>query len=150
MKIDIITILVVMCCCSCSSSSSSAAVFFAGLIPRTGPHFMKVSGLNDFKGMSSFFLDVVKKRVKPLKTNQEKKIELEKIRESNPNEVATICAIAKKFMDSGTKPPYDKPVKLVTIGGMKKPLALATDMLEPVGLKVDDIGISRYFCDIKM
>jgi hypothetical protein len=146
MKIDLITILVVMCCCSCSSSSSSAAVFFTGLIPRTGPHFMKVTGLNDLKGQGSFLLDVVKKRVEPLKTENEKKIELEKIRESNPNEVATFCATAKKVRDGRTKPPYNQPGGIVTIGGMKNPVVVAAEGL-PTGLVLSDIEFpAKIFC----
>jgi len=145
MKIDGWTILVVMCCCSCSSSSSSVAAFFTGLIPRTGPHFLKVSRWNDVIGKRSFLLDLIK-RIEPFKTEKEKKVEIDKIRESNPNEAETFCAAAEKVGKYRTTPPYDQPGDILTIGGMKKPLAVALERIQP-GIKRDDIEIpTRILC----
>jgi hypothetical protein len=61
MKLKFSTILLMMCCCSCCSSSSSAAAFFAGLIPRTGPHFRKVSGVDDLTKQKPFIDDFYQK-----------------------------------------------------------------------------------------
>lgn len=42
------TILLLCCCCMMSSSSASGA-FLAGLIPGTGPHFLRSTGLKKIK-----------------------------------------------------------------------------------------------------
>jgi hypothetical protein len=147
MKLKLSTILLMMCCCSCCSSSSSAAAFFAGLIPRTGPHFLKVSGLGEFKNHSPFLNDVVKKRTDALKTSKEREIELDKISKSNPNDVKAFCATAEKSRATRTTPPYNQPGDILTIGGMKRPAAVVQKALESIGLPMTLIEYSaRELC----
>jgi len=147
MKLKFSTILLMMCCCSCCSSSSSAAAFFAGPIPRTGPHFLQVTGLGEFKNHSPFLKDVVKKRTNALKTNKERELEMDKISKSNPNDVKAFCATAVKFRSTSTTPPYNQPGDILTIGGMKRPQAVAQKTLESIGLPMPLIGYSaRELC----
>ena len=147
MKLKLSTILLMMCCCSCCSSSSSAAAFFSGLIPRTGPHFLKVSGIGEFKNHSPFLKDVVKKRTDALKTSKERELELDKINKSNPNDVKAFCATAKKIRATRTTPPYNQPGDILTIGGMKRPSAVAQKALESIGLPMTLIEYSaRELC----
>lgn len=126
-------IVLAMCVLSCCSSSSSAAAFFSGLIPRTGPHFLKVTGLGEFKNHTPFLNDVVKKRTYALKTSKERELELDKITKSNPNDVKAFCATADKIRNSRTTPPYNQPGDILTIGGMKRPAAVAQKTLESSG-----------------
>jgi uncharacterized membrane protein len=136
-----------MCVLSCCSSSSSAAAFFAGLFPRTGPHFLKVSGISDLGNHSPFLRDVVKKRTDALKTSKERELELDKITKSNPNDVKAFCATADKIRTSRTTPPYNQPGDILTIGGMKRPAAVAQKALESIGLPMTLIEYSaRELC----
>jgi hypothetical protein len=147
MKLKLGTILLMMFCCSCCSSSSSAAAFFAGLIPRTGPHFLKVTGLGEFKNHSPFLKDVVKKRTDALKTNKERELEMDKISKSNPNDVKAFCATADKFRAARTTPPYNQPGDILTIGGMKRPQAVGQRALESFSLPMTLIEYSaRELC----
>jgi hypothetical protein len=147
MKLKLGTILLMMFCCSCCSSSSSAAAFFSGLIPRTGPHFLKVSGINDFEKHSLFLNDVVKKRTDALKTSKERELEMDKIIKSNPNDVKAFCATADKFKAIRTTPPYDQPGDILTIGGMKKAAVVGQNALESAGVPMTLIGYSaRELC----
>ena len=147
MKLKLGTILLMMCCCSCCSSSSSAAAFFAGLIPRTGPHFLKVSGIGEFKNHSPFLKDVVKKRTDALKTSKERELEMDKISKSNPNDVKAFCATAKKLRAVRTTPPYNQPGDILTIGGMKNPETVGQRALESFSLPLTLIGYSaRELC----
>lgn len=140
-------ILLAVCILSCCSSSSSAAAFFAGLIPRTGPHFLKVTGLGEFKNHSPFLKDVVKKRTDALKTSKERELELDKITKSNPNDVKAFCVSAEKIRTSRTTPPYNQPGDILTIGGMKRPMAVAQKALESIGLPMPLIEYSaRELC----
>lgn len=140
-------ILLAVCILSCCSSSSSAAAFFTGLIPRTGPHFLKVTGLGEFKNHSPFLKDVVKKRTDALKTSKERELELDKITKSNPNDVKAFCASAEKIRTSRTTPPYNQPGDILTIGGMKRPAAVAQKALESIGLPMPLIEYSaRELC----
>ena len=147
MKLKLGTILLMMCCCSCCSSSSSAAAFFAGLFPRTGPHFLKVSGIGEFKNHSPFLKDVVKKRTDALKTSKERELEMDKISKSNPNDVKAFCATAEKFRAVRTTPPYNQPGDILTISGMKKPETVGQRALESFSLPMTLIGYSaRELC----
>ena len=140
-------ILLAVCVLSCCSSSSSAAAFFAGLIPRTGPHFLKVSGINDFEKHSLFLNDVVKKRTDALKTSKERELEMDKIIKSNPNDVKAFCATAEKFRAVRTTPPYNQPGDILTISGMKKPETVGQRALESFSLPMTLIGYSaRELC----
>ena len=140
-------IVLAMCVLSCCSSSSSAAAFFAGLIPRTGPHFLKVSGIGEFKNHSPFLRDVVKKRTDALKTSKERELEMDKISKSNPNDVKAFCATAEKLRASRTTPPYNQPGDILTIGGMKNPETVGQRALESFSLPMTLIGYSaRELC----
>lgn len=140
-------ILLAVCVLSCCSSSSSAAAFFSGLIPRTGPHFLKVSGINDFENHSLFLNDVVKKRTDGLKTRKEIKLEMDKIRKSNANDVKAFCATADKFKAIRTTPPYDQPGDILTVRGMKKPQVVGQNALESAGVSMTLIAFAaRDFC----
>jgi len=140
-------IVLAMCVLSCCSSSSSAAAFFAGLIPRTGPHFLKVSGIGEFKNHSPFLKDVVKKRTDALKTSKERELEMDKISKSNPNDVKAFCATAKKLRAVRTTPPYNQPGDILTIGGMKNPETVGQRALESFSLPMTLIGYSaRELC----
>jgi len=140
-------IVLAMCVLSCCSSSSSAAAFFAGLIPRTGPHFLKVSGIGEFKNHSPFLRDVVKKRTDALKTSKERELEMDKISKSNPNDVKAFCATAEKLRAVRTTPPYNQPGDILTIGGMKNPATVAQRALESSSLPMTLIGYSaRELC----
>ena len=147
MKLKLSTILLMMCCCSCCSSSSSAAAFFAGLIPRTGPHFLKVSGIGEFKNHSPFLKDVVKKRTDALKTSKERDLEMDKIIKSNPNDVKAFCATGEKFKAVRTTPPYNQPGDILTVEGMKKPMDVAVKVLASSGVSQTLIEFAaRNFC----
>lgn len=140
-------VLLAMCVLSCCSSSSSAAAFFAGLIPRTGPHFLKVTGLGEFKNHSPFLNDVVKKRTYALKTSKERELEFDKITKSNPNDVKAFCATFEIFRTSRATPPYNQPGDILTIGGMKRPSAVAQKALESAGTPMTLIGYAaRELC----
>ena len=125
MKLYLCTILLMMCCCSCCSSSSSAAAFFAGLIPRTGPHFRKVTGIDDLISQKTFINNFYEKR-SGKNTDKENKLIVEEIRKSNPDGVKAFCAAADKIRTIRTTPPYNQPGDILTIGGMKRP----ADILE--------------------
>ena len=127
-------ILLVVCALSCCSSSSSAAAFFSGLIPRTEPHFLKVTGIGEFKNHSPFLNDVVKKRTDALKTTIEIESEMDKISESNPNDVKAFCATADKFEAISTTPPYNQPGDILTIGGMKNPAVVGQNAFDSAGV----------------
>ncbi len=99
------TLLLMLCFCSCCSSSSSAAVFFAGLIPRTGPHFRKVTGIGDLVAQAPFINTFYKGRTGK-KTDKENKLQVENIRKSNPDGVAKFCATVNKIRATRTAPPY--------------------------------------------
>jgi len=114
------TILFMMCFCSCCSSSSSATVFFTGLIPRTGPHFRKVTGIDDLISQKTFINNFYEKR-SGKNSDQENKLIVEEIRKTNPGGVASFCAAGEKVKAGRTTPPYNEPGKILTIGGMKKP-----------------------------
>jgi len=140
-------IVLAMCVLSCCSSSSSAAAFFSGLIPRTGPHFLKVTGFGEFKNHSPFLKDVVKKRTDALKTSKERELEMDKISKSNPNDVKAFCATADKLRAARTTPPYNQPGDILTIGGMKNPSTVAQRALESAGTPITLIGYSaRELC----
>ena len=72
-------ILLIVCAMSCCSSSSSAAAFFSGLIPRTGPHFRKVSGVDDLTKQKPFIVDYYQKSADK-KTDKEKQLVVDEIR----------------------------------------------------------------------
>ena len=119
MKLKLGTILLMVCCCSCCSSSSSAAAFFAGLIPKTGPHFRKVTGVDDLTKQKPFIVDYYQKSADK-KTDKEKQLVVDKIRKSNPDGVKAFCAAADKIRTIRTTPPYNQPGDILTIGGMKR------------------------------
>jgi hypothetical protein len=140
------TLLLMLCFCSCCSSSSSAAVFFAGLIPRTGPHFRKVTGIGDLVAQAPFINDFSKGRTGK-KTDKENKLQVENIRKSNPDGVAKFCATAKKIRATRTTPPYNQPGDILTIGGMKKSGTIITEAMEPLGASMNYVEIAaREFC----
>jgi hypothetical protein len=118
-------ILLAVCVLSCCSSSSSAAAFFAGLIPRTGPHFLKVSGVDDLTKQKPFIVDYYQKSADK-KTDKEKQLVVDEIRNTNPDGVTAFCAAADKIRTIRTTPPYNQPGDILTIGGMKRP----ADILE--------------------
>ena len=120
MKLKLSTILLMMCCCSCCSSSSSVAAFFAGLIPRTGPHFRKVTGVDDLTKQKPFIVDYYQKSADK-KTDKEKQLVVDEIRKSNPDGVTTFCAAADTIRSGRTRPPYDNNDKILTTRGMIKP-----------------------------
>src|SRR6056300_1270268 len=101
MKLKFSTILLMMCCCSCCSSSSSAATFVAGLIPRTGPHFRIVSGVDDLTKQKPFIVDYYHKSAYK-KTDKEKQLVVDEIRNTNPDGVTAFCA-AVDTIRSGRK-----------------------------------------------
>ena len=140
------TLLLMLCFCSCCSSSSSAAVFFAGLIPRTGPHFRKVTGIEDLTAQKPFINTFYKGRTGK-KTDKENKSQVENIRKSNPDGVAKFCATAKKIRATRTTPPYNQPGDILTIGGMKKSGTIITEAMEPLGASMNYVEIAaREFC----
>tara|TARA_B110000977_G_scaffold168546_1_gene217826 strand:- start:919 stop:1359 length:441 start_codon:yes stop_codon:yes gene_type:complete len=140
------TLLLMLCFCSCCSSSSSAAVFFAGLIPRTGPHFRKVTGIGELTTQAPFINDFSKGRTGK-KTDKENKLQVENIRKSNPDGVAKFCATAKKIRATRTTPPYNQPGDILTIGGMKKSGTIMTEAMEPLGASMNYVEIAaREFC----
>lgn len=120
MKLKLSTILLMMCCCSCCSSSSSAAAFFAGLIPKTGPHFRKVTGVDDLTKQKPFIVDYYQKSADK-KTDKEKQLVVDEIRKSNPDGVTAFCAAADTIRSGRTRPPYDNNDKILTTRGMIKP-----------------------------
>ena len=140
------TLLLMLCFCSCCSSSSSAAVFFAGLIPRTGPHFMKMTGIGELTTQAPFINDFSKGRTGK-KTDKENKLQVENIRKSNPDGVAKFCATAKKIRATRTTPPYNQPGDILTIGGMKKSGTIITEAMEPLGASMNYVEIAaKEFC----
>ena len=118
-------ILLAVCVLSCCSSSSSAAAFFAGLIPKTGPHFRKVTGVDDLTKQKPFIVDYYQKSADK-KTDKEKQLVVDEIRNTNPDGVTAFCAAADKIRTIRTTPPYNQPGDILTIGGMKRP----ADILE--------------------
>jgi len=139
-------ILLAVCVLSCCSSSSSAAAFFAGLIPRTGPHFLKVSGIGDLVAQAPFINDFSKGRTGK-KTDKENKLQVENIRKTNPEGVASFCAAAKKIRATRTTPPYNQPGDILTIGGMKKSGTIMEEAMEPLGASVNYVEIAaRELC----
>ena len=112
--------LLAVCLLSCCSSSSSAAAFFAGLIPRTEPHFLKVSGVDDLTKQKPFIVDYYQKSADK-KTDKEKQLVVDEIRNTNPDGVTAFCAAADKIRTIRTTPPYNQPGDILTIGGMIKP-----------------------------
>tara|TARA_B110000858_G_scaffold66691_2_gene77442 strand:+ start:260 stop:697 length:438 start_codon:yes stop_codon:yes gene_type:complete len=141
-------ILLVVCALSCCSSSSSAAAFFSGLIPRTEPHFLKVTGIGEFKNHSPFLNDVVKKRTDALKTTIEIESEMDKISESNPNDVKAFCVTADKFKAARTTPPYNQPGDILTIGGMKNPAVVGQNAFDSAGVPRTLMAFAaRGFCE---
>jgi len=149
MKLKLSTILLMMCCCSCCSSSSSAAAFFAGLIPRTGPHFRKVTGIDDLTKQKTFINNFYEKR-SGKNTDKENKLIVEEIRKTNPGGVASFCAAGEKVKAARTTPPYNEPGKILTIGGMKKPGTILEEVMEPLGPAINYVEIAaREFCQKK-
>lgn len=118
-------ILLVVCAMSCCSSSIGAGGFFGGLIPRTGPHFRKVTGVDDLTKQKPFIVDYYQKSADK-KTDKEKQLVVDEIRKSNPDGVKAFCAAADKIRTIRTTPPYNQPGDILTIGGMKRP----ADILE--------------------
>jgi hypothetical protein len=112
--------LLAVCLLSCCSSSSSAAAFFAGLIPRTEPHFLKVSGVDDLTKQKPFIVDYYQKSADK-KTDKEKQLVVDEIRNTNPDGVTAFCAAVDKIKTIRTTPPYDNTDKILTTRGMIKP-----------------------------
>ena len=140
------TLLLMLCFCSCCSSSSSAAVFFAGLIPRTGPHFRKVTGIEDLVAQAPFINTFYKGRTGK-KTDKENKLHVENIRKSDPDGVARFCATGNKMRAGVQIPPYNQPGEILTIGGMKKSGTIMEEAMEPLGASVNYVEIAaREFC----
>jgi len=111
MKSKTLFLLMFLCsCCSCCSSSSSAAAFFAGLIPSTGPHFRKVTGIDDLTKQKTFINNFYEKR-SGKNTDKENKLIVEEIRKTNPGGVASFCAAGEKVKAARTTPPYTNQVK---------------------------------------
>ena len=143
------TLLLMLCFCSCCSSSSSAAVFFAGLIPRTGPHFRKVTGIEDLVAQKPF-INTFYKGASGKNTDKENKLHVENIRKSDPDGVARFCATANKMRATRTAPPYNQPGEILTIGGMKKSGTIMEEAMEPLGASVNYVEIAaREFCQKK-
>jgi hypothetical protein len=112
-------ILLAVCVLSCCSSSSSAAAFFAGLIPRTGPHFRKVTGVDDLMKQKPFIVDYYQKSADK-KTGKEKQLVVDEIRKSNPDGVTAFCAAVDTLRSGRKRPPYDNNDKILTTRGMIK------------------------------
>lgn len=122
-------ILLAVCLLSCCSSSSSAAAFFAGLIPKTGPHFRKVTGVDDLTKQKPFIVDYYQKSADK-KTDKEKQLVVDEIRKSNPDGVTAFCAAADTIRSGRTRPPYDNNDKILTTKGMIKPQNLLEETIK--------------------
>ena len=141
----VILMMLLSSCCSCCSSSSVAAFFFF-LIPRTGPHFRKVTGIEDLVAQVPFMNEFYK-RASGKKTDKENKLQVENIRKSNPDGVAKFCATVNKIRANRKTPPYDQPGEILTIGGMKKGGDIMKEAMEPLGASVNYVEIAaREFC----
>jgi hypothetical protein len=122
-------ILLALCCLS---SSSVAGGFFGGFIPRTGPHFKKVSGINDVLKLKTFLNDYYEK-ASGKKNEKERKLIIDEFRKSNPDEVTSFCDIAKKAQKNRNTPPYDTVREVLTLGGMKHTHVVSTEALQSIG-----------------
>ena len=146
MKLKFSTILLMMCCCSCCSSSSSAATFFAGLIPRTGPHFRKVTGVGKLK-LHIPLLELAKKTTDGEPNARARTAKLEELRKTNPTSIKNFCGTLLEFRTKGKDSPYNGPgpFNILTTGGIKTARELMWDWL-PDGITTDDMREVMSLC----
>jgi hypothetical protein len=84
-----------------------------------------VSGVDDLTKQKPFIVDYYQKSADK-KTDKEKQLVVDEIRNTNPDGVTAFCAAADKIRTIRTTPPYNQPGDILTIGGMKRP----ADILE--------------------
>lgn len=139
------TILLLCCCCMMSSSSASGA-FLAGLIPRTGPHFVRSFGLKKIKkfiqlsnelrllsldlpdgsGLVSEDLTVKNKMIEIFTKIQEKSPELCELYDEVTSEdfFNKIQEDGKYYNEAGRQ-------SILTLGGMKEWRDYVKEYIEP-------------------
>ena len=105
-----------------------------------------MTGIEDLVAQAPFINDFYKGRSGE-KTDKENKLQLENIRKSNPDGVATFCATANKIRATRTTPPYNQPGEILTIGGMKKSGTIINEAMETLGVSMNYVEIAaREFC----
>ena len=140
------TLLLMLCFCSCCSSSSSAAVFFAGLIPSTGPHFRKVTGSGKLK-LHSPLLELAKKTTDGESNSRARVTKLENLRKTNPNDIKNFCGTMLELRTKSKDGPYSGPgpFNILTTGGIKTAKEMMVESL-PDGITMEEIGGVATLC----
>lgn len=108
--------LMLACCCS-SLSASAAGGYFGGLIPNTGPHFLKVSGATQL--LSKENLDFFDENL----SDPTRLTPGFKLYEKEKDKVDKYCSDLKVLTEwertLGEGDTYKGPDKVFTLGGMK-------------------------------